>query len=69
MQFLPQAKPHLLDLKRGLRIDTFLPPRKLARARNTEKKFKRNTDKMSFVIIHAALKYLFQRIRKNKKKE
>ena len=37
-------------------------------ARHTEKKFKRNTERMPFVITYTAWKYLFQE-KQNKKKE
>jgi hypothetical protein len=68
MQFLVQAQPYLQDLKRGLTINTFFPSKKLANARRTEKKFKRNTENIPFIITHITLKYLFKKKIRRKKK-
>jgi len=68
MKILAQIRPYIEDLKTGLTINTFLPLQEVLQWPNMPKrKFKRNTERMSFVITCRAWKALFQG-KENKKK-
>jgi hypothetical protein len=69
MKILAQIQPYTQDIKTGLTIHTFLPLQEVLQWPNMPKrKFKRNTERMSFVITCRAWKALFQG-KENKKKK